>query len=70
MRMGRPKPAACTFMLRRAVFRLPFHFVGVFGYALTMVDANPMSPVPEPTSYALMLAGLGFGGLKARRSTH
>ncbi len=29
--------------------------------------SNPVSPVPEPESYAMMLVGLGFLGVTARR---
>jgi PEP-CTERM motif len=35
-------------------------------YALVAVDANPVSPIPEPASLALVLAGLGAIGLRAR----
>jgi hypothetical protein len=35
-------------------------------YALATVDANPVSPIPEPASLALMLAGLGVLALKSR----
>lgn len=38
-------------------------------YALAAVDASPLSPIPEPATYALLLAGLGVLGLKARRRT-
>jgi hypothetical protein len=36
-------------------------------YALATVDASPVTPVPEPASFALVLAGLGAIALKARR---
>ena len=35
-------------------------------YAL---DGNPIQAVPEPETYALMLAGLGLVGFVARRRT-
>lgn len=36
-------------------------------YALASVDANPVTPVPEPATLALVLAGLSTIALKARR---
>jgi PEP-CTERM motif len=36
-------------------------------YAFAAVDASPLSPVPEPATYALLLAGLGVLGLRAHR---
>jgi PEP-CTERM motif len=39
-------------------------------YAFAAVDASPLSPIPEPATYALLLSGLGVLGLKARRRTH
>jgi PEP-CTERM motif len=36
-------------------------------YAFAAVDSSPLSPVPEPATYALLLAGLGVLGLKAHR---
>ena len=46
-------------------------YSGVFSvYAFAAVDASPLSPIPEPATYALLLAGLGVLGLKARRRTH
>lgn len=39
-------------------------------YAFAAVDASPLSPIPELATYALLLAGLGVLGLKARRRTH
>lgn len=39
-------------------------------YAFAAVDASPLSPIPEPATYALLLAGLGVLGLKARRRSH
>jgi hypothetical protein len=38
-------------------------------FAFAAVDAIPLSPVPEPATYALLLAGLGVVGLKVRRRT-
>jgi hypothetical protein len=32
-----------------------------------VIGINPMAPVPEPSSYALLLAGLGVVGFSARR---
>jgi hypothetical protein len=37
-------------------------------YAFGAVDASPLSPIPEPATYALMLAGLGVLGLRACRT--
>lgn len=39
-------------------------------YAFAAVDASPLSPIPEPATYALLLAGLGVLGLKGRRRSH
>jgi hypothetical protein len=50
-------------------------FDTVFSSAFTVssfaaVDASPLSPIPEPATYALLLAGLGVLGLTALRRSH
>lgn len=40
---------------------------GVFGLGFDNFDARNAPPVPEPETYALMLAGLGMVGFVARR---
>ncbi|MBC7786758.1 MAG: PEP-CTERM sorting domain-containing protein [Methylophilaceae bacterium] len=34
---------------------------------MATVSGTALAPVPEPTTYAMMLLGLGFMGLVARR---
>jgi hypothetical protein len=36
---------------------------------LSVIDAGVMAPIPEPQTYALLLAGLGLLGFAARRRT-
>ena len=36
---------------------------------LTAMEVYAVSPVPEPHSYAMLLAGLGIGAMLARRKT-
>jgi hypothetical protein len=36
-------------------------------YELTLTAQGNLAPVPEPETYAMMLAGLGLLGLTARR---
>jgi len=60
---------AGTFNVR--VFNTDNGFQGIFyrgneGYALAVRDGN-VSPIPEPETYALMLAGLAVVGAAARR---
>lgn len=44
----------------------PVHEATIMVYALATVDAGPVTPVPEPATVALLLAGLGAVALKAR----
>ena len=39
-------------------------------YELTLTAQGNLAPVPEPETYAMMLAGLGLLGLTARRRRH
>lgn len=58
--------ASDTANIRSVVFTNPAPYAGD-GIALD--DIRVATPVPEPETYALMLAGLGLVGFAARRST-
>lgn len=58
--------ASDTANIRSVVFTNPAPYAGD-GIALD--DIRVATPVPEPETYALMLAGLGLLGFAARRST-
>ena len=43
------------------------HSDNFLNYAVAFVDANPLSPIPEPETWGLMLMGLGLYGVSVRR---
>jgi len=43
------------------------HSDTISNWAVAFVDSSPLSPIPEPTIFSLMLAGLGAAGIALRR---